>query len=90
MLHIAAENNRIGILKRLILDGLDPKVTNERGETALHLAAKEGYKSASALLLSFDANISALDEEHILLLFLYLLITQQSPLLLVELTFAPL
>lgn len=62
LLHIAAENNRIGILKRLILDGFDTEVMNERGETALHLAAKEGYKSSLALLLSFDANVSALDE----------------------------
>ena len=62
LLHVAAENNRMGILKRLLLDGLDPQVSNERGETALHLAAKEGYESSCALLLSFDSNITALDE----------------------------
>lgn len=61
LLHMAAENNRIGILKRLLLDGFDTQLSNERGETALHLAAKEGYKSSCALLLSFDANITTLD-----------------------------
>jgi len=61
LLHMAALNDRIGILKRLILSGFNLQLTNQRGETALHLAAKKGYKRSSSLLLSFGADIKTLD-----------------------------
>jgi len=61
LLHMAASHDRVGILKRLILSGLDVEMINDRGETALHVAAKEGHKESCSLLLSFDANITSED-----------------------------
>lgn len=61
LLHIAARFDRMQIIKRLVLEGFDLEAINHRGETALHVAAKEGFQRSSSILLSFDADIKAID-----------------------------
>ncbi len=65
LLHTAAAYDRTSLLKRLILQGLDLEAINHRGETALHVAAKEGFKRSCSLLLSFDADIKAVDMKEL-------------------------
>lgn len=55
LLHTAARYDRTMIETWLILDGMDVEAEDERGETPLHAAAKEGYWKSVSLLLSFGA-----------------------------------
>lgn len=64
LLHIAAEYDRMAIMRWLILEGVDIERANERGETPLHVAAKEGNKRCVSMLLSFDANTTARDQKN--------------------------
>ncbi|ELU02541.1 hypothetical protein CAPTEDRAFT_76451, partial [Capitella teleta] len=43
LLHIAARDNRVGIVFLLVLFGSDCNVTNGVGETSLHIAARFGF-----------------------------------------------
>ena len=59
------DNNVDGMLLRVKndkLDFLELNIVNDRGETLLHTAAKNGFVKMASLLLGANANINAQDE----------------------------
>jgi ankyrin repeat protein len=58
-LHLAAENNRIALVKLLLDNGADPAARSDGGWTALHNAAEKGHEEVVTLLLKKNANVNA-------------------------------
>ncbi|MDV6249355.1 MULTISPECIES: ankyrin repeat domain-containing protein [unclassified Wolbachia] len=59
----AVERGDIDAVNRLISEGADVKVENDKGETPLHIAAVWGHKEVVEALLDKGANVNAEDEE---------------------------
>ncbi len=59
----AVERGDIDAVNRLISEGADVKVENDKGETPLHIAAVWGHKEGVEALLDKGANVNAEDEE---------------------------
>ena len=51
MLHIAAQNGRAGVIEDLILNGADVNYGNNHENTAIHLAAQNGWNEVAGHLL---------------------------------------
>lgn len=60
-LHLAAERNRLEVMKLLIASGANVNQTNGTLETALHISAYYGYLEATRLLIAAGAE---LDPRH--------------------------
>lgn len=60
-LHIAAQDNQIEIIKRLLKNGANPNARNELDQTPLLLAALNGHEEAAKLLLANGAEVNAQD-----------------------------
>lgn len=54
VLHHAAKGNHVNIIRFVLQHGLDPDLSNEETETALHIAAKCGHDDAIRCLLGID------------------------------------
>ncbi|MDR3706689.1 MAG: ankyrin repeat domain-containing protein [Capsulimonadaceae bacterium] len=63
MLAIAAEENRGAIVKLLIDHGANVRLADNKGRTALHLAALYGDLPLATLLLAHGADVNARDAE---------------------------
>ena len=58
-LHDAAKEGNLAEAKRLIEEGDDVNVKNDRGATPLHFAATRGHKDIAELLISKGADVNA-------------------------------
>ena len=57
----AAYSDNLELLTALLRAGVDINTSNSKGETALHIACKEGNTKATKLLLQNEANLLAVD-----------------------------
>ncbi|WP_341821358.1 ankyrin repeat domain-containing protein [Wolbachia endosymbiont (group A) of Myopa testacea] len=62
LLHIAARNNYVNIIKPLKDKGTDINIQNERGNTPLHEAVESGCKEAVQSLIENGADVNAKTE----------------------------
>jgi cytohesin len=53
----------VAVAKLLIAHGADPRATNDRGETPLHLAARDGFVEMAKLLIASRAPVEATDKD---------------------------
>ena len=60
---IAARDNDLEVVGKLLDSGVSPNLQDESGCTALHAAAKEGWSSIVELLLQRGANPNAKDSD---------------------------
>jgi ankyrin repeat protein len=61
-LHLACESGNAEIVKVLFLNGADPNITDNKGVTPLHVAAKEGFIDIAEVLLQYEnADINVVD-----------------------------
>ena len=59
---IATRANRIAVVQLLLAHGADVNATDSRtGRTALHTAALDGLSGIASLLITYGANVNALD-----------------------------
>lgn len=63
MLLEAAARNDVEEVRKLLMSGVDPNVTNEDGLTALHQCCIDDSEDMLKLLLEFGANVNARDSE---------------------------
>lgn len=62
-LHLAAAQGRRGIVRRLLVQGMDVNARDDSGRTALHVAARAGRREVAQLLLAKGADLTALDQD---------------------------
>ncbi len=58
-LHLAVQNNHIGVVRYLYPRNADLEAVDSFGRTVLHLAVWKGYVSLCRYLLSIGANVNA-------------------------------
>ena len=61
LLFSAAHSDNLELLTASLRAGVDINTSNSKGETALHIACKEGNTKATKLLLQNEANLLAVD-----------------------------
>jgi ankyrin repeat protein len=64
-LHFAAQDGDVEKATRLLNDGYQPNVFDDRGKTPLHYAAERGHLDVMRLLLASGADVNAHDERVI-------------------------
>lgn len=57
------KNSSLEIVELLLSRSANPDISNERGLTALHVAARDGHKELVESLLTYNANVHAHEEE---------------------------
>ena len=62
--HIAAQQNRIDIVKWLIENGANPNTKDKMHNTALHFASKTGSQHVLKYLIEYGADLNAKDKEE--------------------------
>ncbi|BEP32575.1 MAG: hypothetical protein WBIAU2_08020 [Wolbachia endosymbiont of Drosophila biauraria] len=60
----AVERGDIDAVNRLISEGADVKVENDKGETPLHIAAEKGHKEVVEALLGKDGIDVNIEDKH--------------------------
>lgn len=55
-LRIAVSLNNVQTVERLLREGVDPKVTDDKERSPLHIAASKGYTDIARLLLQYGAD----------------------------------
>jgi ankyrin repeat protein len=61
----AAKSGNVAAVKEALARGFDPNERDDRGQTALHWASKEGYDDIVRSLIAAKADVNAADAHDV-------------------------